>query len=163
MLHVTETSFNVFYFFITVYQSLKINLCSFHMKTFLPLRVCLINTVIVCLITSPVSDTNVISKWRWKLCKFIPTSTCSSSATWQTNLVVKDFFCFMLIHISHDIKYQFLKKIYDVINKVYTFKFENLTICIAFPLPSMEMGTKFHVFQSDLAPKRTWWPIFFIA
>ena len=73
-----------------------------------------------------------------KLCKFISTCTCSSSATWETNLVVKDFFCFMLIHISHDIKYQFLKKIYDVINKVYTFKFENLTIFIAFPLPSME-------------------------
>ena len=72
-------------------------------------------------------------------------------------------FCFMLIHISHGIKYQFLKKIYDVINKVYTFKFENLTIFIAFPLPSMETGTKFHVFQSDLAPKRIWWPIFFIA
>ena len=65
--------------------------------------------------------------------------------------VVKDFFCFMLIHISNDIKYQFLKKIYDVINKVYTFKFENLTIFIAFPLPSVETGTKFHAFQSDLA------------
>ena len=65
-------------------------------------------------------------------------------------------FCFMLIDISHGIKYQFLKKIYDVINKVYTFKFENLTIFIAFPLPSMETGTKFDVLQSDLAPKRTW-------
>ena len=65
-------------------------------------------------------------------------------------------FCFMLIYISHGIKYQFLKKIYDVINKVYTFTFENLTIFIAFPLPSMETGTKFHGFQSDLAPKRTW-------
>ena len=65
-------------------------------------------------------------------------------------------FCFMLIHISNDIKYQFLKKIYDVINKVFTFKFENLTIFIALPLPSMETGTKFHVFQSDLAPKLTW-------
>ena len=73
------------------------------------------------------------------------------------------FFCFMLIHKSHDIKYQFLKQIYDVINKVYTFKFENLAIFIAFPLPSMDTGTKVHVFQSDLAPKRTWWPIFFIA
>ena len=47
-------------------------------------------------------------------------------------------FCFMLIHISHGIKYQFLKKIFDVINKMYTFEFENLTIFIAFPLPSME-------------------------
>ena len=46
----------------------------------------------------------------------------------------------MLIHISHGIKYQFLKKIYDVINKVYMFKFENLTIFTAFPLPSMETG-----------------------
>ena len=69
----------------------------------------------------------------------------------------------MLIHISYGIKYQFLKKIYDVINKAYTYKFENLTIFIAFPLPSMETGTKFHVFQSDLAPKRTWWPIFLYA
>ena len=59
-------------------------------------------------------------------------------------------FCFMLIHISHGIKYQFLKKSYDVINKLYTFKFENLTIFVAFPLPSMETGTKFHVFQSNL-------------
>ena len=66
------------------------------------------------------------------------------------------FFCFMLIDISHGIEYQFLKKIYDVINKVCTFTFENLTIFIAFPLPTMETGTKFHVFQSDLAPKRTW-------
>ena len=53
-------------------------------------------------------------------------------------------------------KYQFLKKIYDVVNKVYAFKFENLSIFIAFPLPSMETGTKFDVFQSDLATKRTW-------
>ena len=29
-------------FIITVNQSLKSNLCSFHMKTFLPLRVCLV-------------------------------------------------------------------------------------------------------------------------
>ena len=62
-------------------------------------------------------------------------------------------FCYMLIQISHDIKYQFLKRIYDVINKVYTVKFENLTIFIAFPLPSMETGTKLHVFRSDLVPK----------
>ena len=50
----------------------------------------------------------------------------------------------------------FEKKIYDVVNKLCTFKFENLTIFIAFPSPSMETGTKFYVFQSDLAPKRTW-------
>ena len=49
-------------FIITVYESLKSNLCSFHMKTFLPPTVCLINMVLVYLITSPVSDTNVISK-----------------------------------------------------------------------------------------------------
>ena len=42
-------------FIITVYQSLKSNLCSFHMQTFLPSPVCLINTVLVCLITSPVN------------------------------------------------------------------------------------------------------------
>ena len=65
-------------------------------------------------------------------------------------------FCFMLIHISHGIKYQFLKKIYDLINKVYTLIVENLTIFIAYPLPSMETGTKFYVFQSNLAAKRTW-------
>ena len=34
-------------FIITVYQSLKSNLCSFHMKTSLPSPVCLINTVLV--------------------------------------------------------------------------------------------------------------------
>ena len=49
-------------FIITVYQSLKSNLYSFHMKTVLPSPVCLINTVLVCLITSPVSDTNVVGK-----------------------------------------------------------------------------------------------------
>ena len=64
-------------------------------------------------------------------------------------------FCHILIHSSSGMKYQFLKKIYDVVNKVCTFKFENLTIFIALPLPSMETGTKFHVFQSHLAPKRT--------
>ena len=53
-----------FLFFFIVYQSLKSKLCSCHMKTFLPSPVCLINTVLVCLITSPVSDTNVSSKWR---------------------------------------------------------------------------------------------------
>ena len=69
MLHVTVTctilqkQVSVFsIFIITVYESLKSNLCSFHMKTFLPPPVCLINTVPVYLITSPVSDTNVISK-----------------------------------------------------------------------------------------------------
>ena len=68
-------------------------------------------------------------------------------------LVVKDFF---LLYGNPHIPWhrnQCLKKIYDVINKVYSFKFENLTIFIAFPLPSMETGTKFHVFQSDPAPK----------
>ena len=69
MLHVTVTCimlqkqvpvFSIF--IITVYQSLKSNLCSFHMRTFLPSPVCLISTVLVCLITSPVSNTNVISK-----------------------------------------------------------------------------------------------------
>ena len=49
-------------FIVTVYESLKSNLWSFHMKTFLPPTVCLINTVLVYLITSPVSDSNVISK-----------------------------------------------------------------------------------------------------
>ena len=37
-----------------------------------------------------------------------------------------------------------------MVNKLYAFKFENLSIFIAFPLPSIEMGAKFHVFQSDL-------------
>ena len=50
-------------------------------------------------------------------------------------------------------KISVLKIIYDVVNKVYAFKFENLSISIAFLLPSMETETKFHVFQSDLATK----------
>ena len=58
------------------------------------------------------------------------------------------FFCLMLINRSLGMKYQFLKKIYDVVYKVRIF--------IAFPLPSMETGTNFPVFQSDLAAKRTW-------
>ena len=53
-----------FIFIITVYQSLKSNLCSFHMKTLLPSPSFLINTVLVYLKTSPVGVTNVISKWR---------------------------------------------------------------------------------------------------
>ena len=65
-----------------------------------------------------------------------------------------------LLHVNPHIPLHkisvFEKKIYDVINKVYAFKFENLSIFMAFPLPSMETGTKFHVFQSDLAPKRAW-------
>ena len=48
-----------------------------------------------------------------------------------------------LILGSRIIKYQFLKKIYDALLKVYAFKFENLSIFIAFRLPSMETGTKF--------------------
>ena len=69
MLHVTVTctilqkQVSVFsIFIITVYESLKSNLCSFHMKTFLPPTVCLINIFLVYLITSPVSDTKFISK-----------------------------------------------------------------------------------------------------
>ena len=87
--------------------------------------------------------------------KFIHTYTCLSSATRKTSLVVKDFFGLILINRSHGIKCQFLKKIYDVVIKVYAFKLENLSIFNAFPLPSMETGTKFHVFQSDLGTKRT--------
>ena len=63
-----RNKFQCFLFLLLLFTSLKSNLCSFHMKTFLPscrtFAVCLINTVLVCLITSPVSDTNVISKWR---------------------------------------------------------------------------------------------------
>ena len=47
-------------------------------------------------------------------------------------------FCLKLIHRSSGMQYQFLKKFYDVINKVCTFEFENLTIFVAIPLPSME-------------------------
>ena len=79
------------------------------------------------------------------------------------NLVVKNFFDLILINRSRGIKYQFLKKIHDVVNKVYAFKFGNLRIFIAFPSPSMETETKFSFFQSDLAAKRSWWPISFIA
>ena len=55
-----------------------------------------------------------------------------------------------LLHVNSLIpwhKISVFEKIYDVINKAYTYKFENLTIFIAFPLPSMETGTKFHVFN----------------
>ena len=80
----------------------------------------------------------------------IHTYTCLSSTTWKANLVVKDFFCFILISRSLGIsKYQFLKKIYDGVNKVCMFKFEKLSIFIAFPLPSREMGTNSLIFQSD--------------
>ena len=44
-------------------------------------------------------------------------------------------------------KYQFLKKIYDVINKVCPFKFEILPIFKTFPLPSMTTGTTFTFFN----------------
>ena len=50
-----------------------------------------------------------------------------------------------------------------MVNKVYAFKFENMSIFSAFPLPSIETGTKFHVFQFDMASKRTLLPIVFIA
>ena len=62
MYHVTKQVSVFSIFIITVYQSLKSNLCSFHMKTLLPSPVCLNNTVLVCPIMSPVSDTNVFSK-----------------------------------------------------------------------------------------------------
>ena len=65
----------------------------------------------------------------------------SSSATWKTNLVVKDFLCLILFHTYSGMKYQFFEKVYDMINKMYTLKFENLTIFIAFPLPPMETGS----------------------
>ena len=62
-------------------------------------------------------------------------------------------FCLILINRFLGMKYQFLNKVYDVVNKECTFKFEKLSIFIAFPLPSMETGTNFLVFQSDLAAK----------
>ena len=51
-------------------------------------------------------------------------------------------------------KYQLMKKIYDMDNKVCTFKCEKLSIFIAFVLPPMEKGTDFLVFQSDLKKKK---------
>ena len=68
---------------------------------------------------------------------YIPTS--ASSATWQTNLVVKDYF---LPQINQQIpRYEIsvFEKIYDVVYKVCTFKFEKLRIFIAFPLPSINL------------------------
>ena len=56
-------------------------------------------------------------------------------------------FCFMLIHISHGIKYQFLKKIYDVINKVYTFKFENLDYFYRFSIAVYGNGNQISRFS----------------
>ena len=70
------------------------------MKTLLSSPFCLINTVLVCLITSPISDSNVIYKRRQNKHRFIHTYTCLSSATWKTILVVKDFF---LSHINQQI------------------------------------------------------------
>ena len=64
-----------------------------------------------------------------------------------------------LFHINPQIQWHEMsvfEKIYYVINKMCTFKFENLTIFIAFPSPSVETETIFHGFQSDLACKRTW-------
>ena len=75
------TSFNVFCF---RYRLKKIVILIPH-ETLLPSPGCLINTVLACLIKSPVSGSNVVSKC-------IPTCSCSSSATWKTNLVHKDFF-----------------------------------------------------------------------
>ena len=57
------------------------------------------------------------------------------------SLVVKDFFGLILINRSRGIKYQFLKKLCDVVNKVCAFKFENLSIFNGLPLPSVEPGT----------------------
>ena len=62
-----------------------------------------------------------------KMLKFIHTYTCLSSATRKMSLVFKDFFGLTSINRSRGMKYQFLKKIYDVVNKVYAFKFENLS------------------------------------
>ena len=63
-----------------------------------------------------------------------------------------------LPHINPQVQWHeisvFEKKLCDVINKVCTIKFENLTVFNAFPLTSMETGTKFHVFLSDLTPKQ---------
>ena len=65
-----------------------------------------------------------------------------------------------LLHINQQIPWHEIsvseKKIYDVVYKECSFKFEKLSIFIAFQLPSMETGTNFLVFQSDLAAERTW-------
>ena len=52
-------------------------------------------------------------------------------------------------------KYQFLNKIYDVIDKVCTFKFEKNEYFYRISIASMETGTNFLFFQSDVAAKRT--------
>ena len=44
-------------------------------------------------------------------------------------------------------------QIYDVVNKVCTFKLVKLRSFIAFPLPSVETETNFLVLQPDLATK----------
>ena len=55
-------SFIVFYVYYYCLPESENNLCTFHMKTFWSSPFCLINTVLVCLITSPVSDSNVVYK-----------------------------------------------------------------------------------------------------
>ena len=68
------TSSTVFYVYYYCLLESENNLCTFHMKTLLSSPFCLINTVLACLVTSPVSDSNVIYKWRKKCVNFyIPT------------------------------------------------------------------------------------------
>ena len=98
---ITVTNFSVFYFYYYCLLKSENYLCSFHMRTILPSPVTLISMILAGLITLPLKcGSNVVSKWHPKWRKFIPTCTCSLSATWKTKLVVKDFFCLILIHRS---------------------------------------------------------------
>ena len=51
-----------FFIYYCLLESLKNNLGSFYMKTYLPSPICLISTVLACLIMSPVGDYNVVSR-----------------------------------------------------------------------------------------------------
>ena len=56
------TSSSVFYVYYYCSLESENNLCTYHMKTFLSSFFCLFNTVLPCLIKSPVSDSNVVYK-----------------------------------------------------------------------------------------------------
>ena len=89
------------------------------MRIILSLPFCLITTVLACLLTSPVSDFNVVSRSHQKWRKFTPTCEPGSQGLY-------------LPYINPQMQWHeisvFEKKMYDVINKVCTFMYEILTI-----------------------------------
>ena len=88
-----------------------------------------------------------------KMPKFINTYTCYM----ENEPGCQSFF---LPHINQQISGHkilvFENEIADLVNKMYAFKFEILSILHRVPIAVSGTGNKFHVFQSDLAIKRTW-------